>query len=589
MSSTPRTRSAMIVAGGLQGMAALALHEWLRTHGLAPAHLLWVVPAMAVIALAPITFSFLRGEFSSAQSLTGAAALSVVIAAAGASFVWSSGSVGASGPALADRLVPGMFVFAATSAIVCFVCLPFLQSRLRERAWRCPYSRLFDDAWRNTLLIANGALFVGLFWLLLALWATLFRTLQISVFGDVFTSRFFAYPATALAIAFAVSLEEKEGAALRSLRRYLLAFKTRLLPLAALIALLFLAALPISGLAPLWRTGHATPLMLGLQLVIIALANAAWQDGEQPPPFARWVQGIVRAALALLPILSMLCIGSLSLRVAQYGWSVDRVWAAIAVGLVTLYALGYAVAAIRRGWLPVLGRVNTGMALLVVAVLLAVHTPLLDPKRIAASSQVSRLLSGAVAVDAFDFGYLRFSLGRPGEEALRALAEISGHPRSDEIRARARETLSRTDASRASPPPIPAAEQIAGRLQAYPPGAAVPAGFPEYLHAMLRVRPLDRALRPLRGGGQIPMVAVDLGGDASPEVVLMSAPFPVFGYADGVWRHMGYLSFNGALPDVDAMHRLLAASNVSAIPRQWRDLRVGDRTGTLILDPSGQP
>lgn len=576
-------RQGMIIAGLFQGTVMLALHEWFKANGVTPAEAVWVAPAYVLAVLAPFTFNFLRGEFSAARSLAGASIPALIIAATAAWFGWSAGAGGDPG----RQVTGGAFVFAATSAVVWFVSLPFIQARLREDAWRFPYPRLFDDAWRNTLLVSNCVVFTGLFWLLLALWAGLFMVLQMGFLKDLFTSRFFFYIATAMAISFAVSLEEKEASAFKTLRRYLLAFQTRLLPLAALIVVFFLGALPVSGLAPLWGTGHATPLMLSLQVAIIALANAAWQDGEQAPPFARPVQWLIRAALALLPVLSALSVWSLSLRVDQYGWSVDRVWAAVALGLMTLYALGYAVAALRRGWLPTIGAVNARMAVLMIGTLLSVHTPLLDPQRIATGSQVARLLSGGTEVEKFDFNYLRFSLGRAGDDALRSLAGLTGHPKADQIRAKAEEALSHSDLRAAKKRAVPLPGEIADRLKAYPSGVRIPPGFNEYLHARLTKNEFDYALQSLKTGRPVPLVAVDLGSDPQPEVILAAAPYPVFAYAAGKWRQIGQLNFAGPPPAPEELQRLLEQSDFAALPRRWSDVRVGDKSGRLVLSAPG--
>lgn len=586
MNITATTRQSMIIAGLFQGAVMLALHEWFKAHGFTPADMIWVAPAYVMAVLAPITFNFLRGEFSAGQSLAGASISTTIIAATAAWFGWSFGAGAEAAKQIMGFWAAGVFVFALTSVVVWFVSLPFIQARLREDAWRFPYPKLFDDAWRNTLLVSNCIVFTGLFWVLLALWAGLFMVLHMGFFKDLFTSRFFFYIATAMAISFAVSLEEKEASAFRTLRRYLLAFQTRLLPLAALIVVFFLGALPVSGLDPVWGTGHATPLMLSLQIAIISLANAAWQDGEQTPPFSSPVQWLIRAALALLPVLSALSIWSLSLRIGQHGWSIDRVWAAVAVGLTTLYSLGYAASALLRGWLPLLGKVNTGMALLVIGTLLAIHTPLLDPQRISASSQISRLLAGVTEVEKFDFNYLRFSLGRPGDDALKTLAELSGHPKAEEIRAKAKEVLARTDRHSAKQQPIPVAEEIAVRLKAYPTGVQIPPGFNEYLHARLTKNKFEYALGALKTGKPVPMVALDLGGDPQPEVIFMAAPYPVFAYAEGKWRQIGQLNFTGPAPKPEEMQRLLEDSNFAAIPRQWNDVRVGDKSGMLVLRSS---
>lgn len=583
--STP-ARQSMIIAGLLQGAAMLALHEWFTIHGLTHTDLVWVMPMYVFAVLAPVTFNFLRGEFSEKQSLAGASLSTLIIAVTAAWFGWSLGSDADAFKQVSGFWAGGMFVFALSSVVVWFVCLPFTQARLRENSWRFPYHRLFDDAWRNTLLVSNCVVFTGFFWVLLALWAGLFMVLHLGFFKDLFTSRFFFYLATTMAISFAVSLEEKEASALKTLRRYLLAFQTRLLPLAALIVVFFLSAIPVSGLEAVWGTGHATPLMLCLQVAIIFLANAAWQDGDQTVPFSSPVQWLICAALVLLPVLSALSIWSLSLRIHQYGWSIDRVWAAIAVGLTTFYSLGYAGSAVLRGWLPTLGKVNTGMALLVIGALLSVHTPLLDPQRISASSQVSRLLAGTTEIEKFDFNYLRFSLGRSGDEALKALAELSGHLKSDEIRAKAKEALARTDRYSAKQQPIPDGAEIASRLKAYPADTQIPPGFSEYLLARLTKNKFEYALGSLKTGKPVPMITMNLGGDQQLEVILMAAPYPVFTYEKGKWRQIGMISFTEKVQKPEEILRLLEASNFAAVPRVWSDLRLGDKQGVLILRAS---
>lgn len=584
MNTIATPRQSMLIAGLLQGAAMVALHEWFKSHGFIPADLVWAVPVYALVVLGPITFNFLRSEFSLMQGLRGAIVASGTIAATAGWLGWSFGAGGDPKQALGSGAGP-LFVFGLSSIAVWFVALPFLQARLRGNSF--PYGRLFDDAWRNTLLVTNCVLFTGLFWVLLALWAGLFMVLHIGFFKDLFTSQFFFYLATAMAMSFAVSLEEKEASALRALRRHLLAFKTRLLPLAALIVILFLGALPFTGLDPLWKTGRTTPLILSLQIVIIALTNSAWQDGAQAAPFSKPLQWVTRAALALLPVLSFICIWSLSLRVDQYGWSVDRVWAAVLVGLTTLYALGYGVSAVMTGWLPTLGPVNTWMALLVIASLLSIHTPLLDPQRVSANSQVSRLLAGSAAIEKFDFNYLRFSLGRSGDEALKALTEVSGHPKAEEIRTKAKEALARQSRYAPNQEPIPGKEEIAARLQPYPTGMEIRSSFVDYLHDRLTKTRFDYSLTALKTGKPVPVLVIDLGGDPSPEYVLMTNPFPVFAQTEGKWRQIGQIDFADRRPKSEDLQRLLASGNIAVVPRTWGDIRLGDRSGVLMLRTVG--
>lgn len=577
-------RQSMVGAGLVQGGLLLSLHEWFRAFGFQATDLVWAAPAYTLIIFAPTTFNFLRHEFTLRQSLAGAAAATLPFVATAAWSGWSS--VAGAEDAWFFASAAGFFMFCLTSLIAWFIMLPFVQSGLRDGHMRVQYARLFDDAWRNTLLLANCILFAALFWMLLGLWGGLFLVLRMEFFRDLFTSRSFVYLATAVAIGFAISLEEKEAGALRTLRRHLLAFQTRLLPLAALIVVLFLGALPIAGLAPLWSTGHTTPLILSILAILICLTNAAWQDGSQPPPFPVAVQWVVRGALALSPILAGLCIWSLSLRIGQHGWSIDRVWAAILVTLAGLYAVGYAASAVTRGWLRLLGTTNTWLALLVIGTLLAVHTPLLDPSAISASSQMRRLLSGAVKPERFDFDHLRFDLGRAGVEALRALAELGDHPHSGVIRDKARDALARKTRYADHEQIALDETAIKARLKPYPLGSTVPEPFIVFLAERLASASSSHHLTALRTGKAVPLLAIDLGMGPEPELILMAFPFPAFAVVDGRWRQIGWFDFNGLTIKPDEITALLQRGDARPAERVWSDLRLGTRRGTLkpLLD-----
>jgi hypothetical protein len=61
----------------------------------------------------------------------------------------------------------------------------------------------------------------------------------------------------------------------------------------------------------------------------------------------------------------------------------------------------------------------------VLAVLLALFTPIADPARIGVSSQMARLEKGKTKAADFDFRYLRFEGGRYGRAALEELKQRS--------------------------------------------------------------------------------------------------------------------------------------------------------------------
>src|SRR5690606_22148732 len=100
----------------------------------------------------------------------------------------------------------GAFVFFVVGGILWLHFLPFLRVRLATGRWRCEYERLFDAACQRAIMLAEAALFTGLFWALLMLWAVLFKMLGYGFFEWLFTEPRFAYPFTTVAYGVALYL-----------------------------------------------------------------------------------------------------------------------------------------------------------------------------------------------------------------------------------------------------------------------------------------------------------------------------------------------------------------------------------------------
>ena len=97
-------RQAMILAGLLQGVLLLSLHEWLRAFGYTAPDLAWVAPAYALAVPAPVTFGFPKGEFPLRRSLAGALAASLPFAAtAGAMTAFPTSASPQTGQAINPR------------------------------------------------------------------------------------------------------------------------------------------------------------------------------------------------------------------------------------------------------------------------------------------------------------------------------------------------------------------------------------------------------------------------------------------------------------------------------------------------------
>jgi len=280
------------------------------------------------------------------------------------------------------------------------------------------YPRLFDAAWRHLATLLQVLAYTGAFWLLLSLWGALFRALGIDFFSDLFRTARFAYPVTSLVAGYGLVLARTRSSIGDAVHLRMLALWRGLLPMVAVLALAFAAALLVQGVQPLWGTRHATQLLLALVVALVAFSNAAYGKGGEPPPHPA-LRRLVQAALLLLPLFVGLAAWALALRWRQYGLSLDRLWAALSIAIAGLYAIGYALAAARRRepWLAGIAPVNRVASVFTATALLLTQTGLLDFRAITAHT----LLARGDALKDEDLRYLRWELGSPGLTALEKL------------------------------------------------------------------------------------------------------------------------------------------------------------------------
>ncbi|MCL2767805.1 MAG: DUF4153 domain-containing protein, partial [Synergistaceae bacterium] len=328
--------------------------------------------------------------------------------------------------------------FAAVCIAVFFI-LPYFQCRIASWSWHIPYSEIFFQFCRNVFLLFQAAVATGLFWLLLHISAGLFEITGFKALSVYIFDPLVFYILTSFIVAVSITLGLKRPG-IDSVGRWILSILAWLLPPFAVVSILFICFLPFSGLKPLLDTGQASTLMLLLQLSLICLANAAWLDGSRVP-FATSINVAAKAGLLTLPFYSALCIYSLSLRIRQYGWSVDRIEAAVILAIIGIWGTGYAIMIIARKWPKTIGNVNLIVILFFCVLITLMNTPVLDTRRLTANNQVARLKAGAIKPFDFDFRYMRFNLGRYGYEALLSLKELRGSSDAVRISIKAEEAL----------------------------------------------------------------------------------------------------------------------------------------------------
>ena len=538
-----------LATGLIQGLLLYGLYQadkskvWPATQREVYAALLLVFAFVPFVVLAGV--SALR--FRTLAIWKGVAA--VTVAGLGAYGVWS-GDPAARG---VDGLGPHLFFGVA--ALV-FIGHHLVQPADMERRRIARYPTYFDVTWKHGVQGVLSAGFTGAFWLLLFLASALFKLIGVDAIEKLIQHEWFAFPATAVMFAAAVQLTDVRANLVRGVRTVALTLLAWLLPLMTLIAAAFLLTLPFTGLEPLWKTRSATAILLTADAFLILLANAAYQDGtEKTAVVLKWAARL--AGVLLVPITVLAAYG-LSLRIGQYGLSPDRIIAAACVLVAAGYAVGYTLAAVRPGaWMKALETTNIAMAFGVIAVLLALFTPVADPRRLSVNDQMARLERHKVKSDDFDYEFLRFDSGRFGRRALERLKASPDAVVAE--RAKVAGALKyRTGNGRKTPiAPKP-------RITFHPAGVQPPAGFA----ALYRQDSYNDCLL---GNTECDARLLDVTGDGRPEVLVAGAwEVDVYGSGtDGVWRRLG-----GFQPQCGALDSRAAIRDgtLSVAPPAVRDL-----------------
>lgn len=427
------SRSTIVLIALLQGLMLYAVQEaadsWpFNDVGSRYRWYTWVLTVPTAVAL---TLVQLRDRRLWLHAGIGSA---VVLALAS----WIGWNLGGSATGLRDDGL--LWPFSWSMAVAVFVVLPWWQFRLQHGHWRASYHALFERAWQNGLTLALAVAFTGLTWLLLWLWGALFQLVDVRFFSELFRTSAFIALATGSLFGFGVLIGRTQHRAMQVTRQVLFAVCRGLLPLLSFIAVLFVLSLPFTGLEALWRTRSAATLLLTVSLLLVAMVNAVYQHDGEAAPYPVLLRRLVDASLLALPVYAALALYAMGLRIAQYGWTLERFWGALAVILVCGYAVGYALAVLRsRGrWLQPLETVNRWMCWTVLGMALLANSPVLDGTRISIASQVARLKAGtgAPTIDNDDAMALRFNLGRRGVDALRELQQdprFSGDARAASV------------------------------------------------------------------------------------------------------------------------------------------------------------
>ena len=350
------------------------------------------------------------------------------------------------------------------------IAAPLFQAARDEGTRRPSYPAVHDHLWANVVLWCASWAFVGLVFLMTLLLAGLFQLIKIDLLHDLLMKNWFCRVLVGLAFGSALGVLREHDAVVRTLQRVITTLLAVLAPVLAIGLALFLLALPFTGLQALWSaTSQTTPLLLACAAGALILCNdviGAHEADERRNPLLRY--GAMVLAAVILPLGALAAVAT-SLRIGQYGYTPERLWAVVFVAIACLWGAAYLVALVRgrMQWTRRVRPTNLVLAALVCVLGLVLATPLVSFNAISTRDQVGRLESGKTSPEKFDWRALAFDFGQPGRDALARLKRSANAV----IRTKAAEAAKAEYRYDGSFDPLPV---FAGKYDVHPAGGALP-------------------------------------------------------------------------------------------------------------------
>jgi len=314
---------------------------------------------------------------------------------------------------------PEAFCFAALALSV-FIITPFFQSALHS-SFR-DYKALHHHAWGNLLIGIMSVLFMGLSLALAHLLGTLFSLVGIDFIKDLLREEFTVWLLCGTALGAAVGVLREHDKIISSTQGVVQSiFSLLVLPLALGLGG-FIVALPFTGLETLWNsTRNTSATLFSCAAIALVVINAVVRDNSTNQSKSRIALLSARVLSITIAPMALVAVVAIKLRVEQYGWTPDRLWATVVCTILVLYGLAYILAGLTKTFPRVIRNVNLNLALVICAVALLLATPLLDFGKISAADQVSRFSEGKINGEELDLTAMAFDFGPAGRAALESL------------------------------------------------------------------------------------------------------------------------------------------------------------------------
>lgn len=452
--------------------------------------------------------------------------------------------------------------------LMAMLALPWIQYSLHVSREQARYPHFYRQLWLNALTLLIVFFANGLFWLVLLLWSEMFKLVGIPFFSTLFfDTDWFGYVAFGLITALAVVLARTQSRLVTAVQKLLTFIATGLLPLVALLALMFILTLPFTGLEAISQRVSAAGLMSTLTLLLLLLMAIVREPQKEALPYPGALRYLIKCPLIVAPIYMLIAGWSLWVRIQQYGWTPERLYGVLVVVVLLVWSFGYLASILRRGRNPLelQGPVILGVSLLALGLLVLLSSPVIDAWRISVNSHMGLYHSGKIKPDQVSLYMLDHS-GKPGRAALEALQKDVAFNQDSKRR---RDLNSLLQGSR-DPVKELTATQLVSKVVIAPGSEKPDDAFWTFVKAQ------GYRITSCAEQNACVLVSQDLNADGHPEQVLYAfgdGESLVFGMQKNKWDLLAV----ARLPEgfnKDKLLQAVANQQLGSAPRIWRDITI---------------
>ena len=452
--------------------------------------------------------------------------------------------------------------------LMAMLALPWIQYSLHVSREQARYPHFYRQLWLNALTLLIVFVANGLFWLVLLLWSEMFKLVGIPFFSTLFfDTDWFGYVAFGLITALAVVLVRTQSRLATAVQKLLTFIATGLLPLVALLALMFILTLPFTGLEAISQRVSAAGLMSTLTLLLLLLMAIVREPQKEVLPYPGALRYLIKCSLVVAPIYMLIAGWSLWVRIQQYGWTPERLYGVLVVVVLLVWSFGYLASILRRGRNPLelQGPVILGVSLLALGLLVLLSSPVIDAWRISVNSHMGLYHSGKIKPDQVSLYMLDHS-GKPGRAALEALQKDVAFNQDS----KRRRDLNSLLQGRRDPVKELTATQLVSKV-VMAPGSQKP---DDAFWAFVKTQ--GYRITSCAEQNACVLVSQDLNADGHPEQVLYAfgdGESLVFGMQKNKWDLLAVAT----LPEGFTKDKLLQAvanQQLGSTPRIWRDITI---------------